>query len=104
MLFLVAAILAAAAIALFVTAVRDRRVWQDHQRQVALIRRWERSRRGRPFDQFAASRPAVTSPYARPADENPPPLPPRPGLTRMLWGVLLVCSALLVLAAGVASS
>ncbi len=104
MLWVVAVLLGGGAIALFRTATLDVRRWEDHQRQVELMRRWERARAGGPYDQNAEPMPTVTSPYARPAAENPPPLPSRPGQTRVLWGWLVLACALLTLAAAIASS
>lgn len=104
MLWVVAVLLVGAAIALFRTASVEIRRWEDHQRQVDVMRRWERSRAGSPFDQDGEPMPTVTSPYARPSSENPPPLPARPGQTRFLWGWLVLACALLVLAAAIAGS
>lgn len=102
MLFVVAALLAGAAAYLFVAARRDIMQWEEHRRQVALVRRWEQARAGRPFDQAAAPRPEVDSPYA--TGPNPPPLPDRPGQTRYLWAGLVLACAVLVLAAAVAAT
>ena len=102
-LFLVAAVLAGAALALFVTAGRDRRTWSEHRRQVMMIRRWERARDGAPCDQAAPPRPELDSPYAKPRAENPPVVPDRPGQTRLLWGALLVVCAVLVFTAALAA-
>lgn len=104
MLWVVAALLGGAAIALFRSAAVQIHDWQDHQRQRDLMRAWEVARAGQPFDQEAQPMPTLTSPYARPSNEKPPPLPPRPGQTRFLWGGLALACALLALAAAVASS
>ncbi len=103
MLYVVAALLAVAATTLFVAANRDIRQWEDHRRQVARMRRWEKARAELPFDQAAPPRPQVDSPYAAPAAQNPPPLPPRPGQARYLWSALVAACALLVLAAALAA-
>ncbi|GAB3577741.1 hypothetical protein [Calidifontibacter terrae] len=104
MLWVVVVLLGGAAVALFRTAAVEKARWEDHRRQVALMRRWEQSRAGGPFDQNAKPMPTVTSPYARPSSEDPPTLPPQPGQTRVLWGWLVVACALLALAAAIASS
>lgn len=101
MLFVVAALLAGAAAYLFVAARRDILAWEEHRRQVLLVRRWEQARAGRPFDQAAQPRPDVDSPYA--TGPNPPPLPDRPGQARYLWGGLVSACALFVLVAGLAT-
>ena len=82
-------------------ARRDILAWEEHRRQVLLVRRWEQARAGRPFDQAAQPRPDVDSPYA--TGPNPPPLPDRPGQTRYLWGGLVGACALFVLVAGLAT-
>lgn len=103
-LFLVSALLFVGAGALAFGARRDRVRWEDHRRQVQRMRAWEASRVGRPFDQDAQPMPQLDSPYARPASENPPALPPRPGQARHLWAAVAFVCALLVLAAAIAAS
>ncbi|NHN56674.1 hypothetical protein G9U51_12870 [Calidifontibacter sp. DB0510] len=100
---IVAALMAAAAGYLWFTAARDRREWVSHASQVRLVREWERQQRTAPYDRQAPARPPVTSPYAAPAEAAPPALPPAPGLTRALWGAILLSVALLVLAAEIAA-
>ncbi|MBC9958276.1 hypothetical protein [Yimella sp. cx-51] len=103
-LFVVAVALGGAAIGLFISAARDTATWEDDRRQVAMMRGWERRHQGGPFDQKARPMPQVSSVYARPAKENPAPLPSRPGQTRRLWGGLVAACSLLALAAAFAAS